>query len=169
MAYAYALAWQLYQIYGSKNSPGVIWGHMSKGNFHQKCSKSFIVRPVAEWETTLTGASHWIYLLLTGAILIFTKNVTGVKRLFSPKMLLLQITCHGNVTHAFALPKYTLMFVTHPRRACVPALVHSTVPYPSIGRGRGCLRLQIELVFVFCFCVFFFYLGFRVAHIPRFL
>ena len=34
-----------YKSYGSRNSPGVIWGHRGKkGNFHQKCYFSFRLR-----------------------------------------------------------------------------------------------------------------------------
>ena len=67
-------------------------------------------------------------------------GVTRVKRPFSPKMLLLQITCLGHEAHAYALPKYTLMIVAHPRRAsCARSCAQYL--YSSTSRGRGHLRL----------------------------
>ena len=98
-----------YKSYGSRNSPGVIWGHRGqKSFFYQKCCFSFRLHGM------VMGLMHIHQLDTITNVMgleIHTGSfgVTGSKSHFSPKMLfLLQFTWHNNETQAYSSTCHSL-------------------------------------------------------------
>ena len=97
----------LYKSYGSKNSPGVIWGHRGQKVIFTKNATS-------PTDYRVRSRDSCTYIRLTPStnvmgLKIYTGSfgVTGVKRSFSPKMLLLlEITWHGHIIHAYESARY---------------------------------------------------------------
>ena len=97
----------LYKSYGSKNSLGVIWGHRGQKVIFTKNATSPTDYRVKSRDSCtyirLTPSTNVMGLKIhTGSF-----GVTGVKRSFSPKMLLLlEITWHGHIIHAYESARY---------------------------------------------------------------
>ena len=108
VTHVHASAWPpLYKSYGSKNSPGVIWGHRGQKVIFTKNATSPTDYRVRSRDSCtyirLTPSTNVMGLKIhTGSF-----GVTGVKRSFSPKMLLLlEITWHGHIIHAYESARY---------------------------------------------------------------
>ena len=93
----------LYKSYGSKNSPGVIWGHRGQKVIFTKNATS-------PTDYRVRSRDSCTYIRLTPSTNVMglkihpgSFGVTGVKRSFSLKtLLLLQFTGYGHVTHVHA-------------------------------------------------------------------
>ena len=97
----------LYKSYGSKNSPGVIWGHRGQ-------KVIFTINATSPTDYRVRSRDSCTYIRLTPSTNVMglkintgSFGVTGVKRSFSPKMLLpLEITWHGHIIHAYESARY---------------------------------------------------------------
>ena len=99
-------AWPLYKSYGSRNSPGVIWGHCGQKVIFTKNAIS-----PTDYTPRLCDSCILIsYIPSTKVMgLEIHPGSFGVKRSFLPKMLfLLQFTCYGHVTHVYWSAIYPL-------------------------------------------------------------
>ena len=94
----------LYLWYGIKGQPWVIWGHRGQILIFPKNALSPLCYVVNQCNSCICIRLTPLQMLLAQIPI----GGTEVKRQFSPKMFLLQITWHCQVTHAYPWAAYLL-------------------------------------------------------------